>query len=96
MTMADLADEHADSISQGLGGPIDVVGISTGGSIAQHLAADHPDVVHRLVLISAACRLGATERDLQRRVAARIRAALSAVWRRRHRTEILSPRARTR
>jgi pimeloyl-ACP methyl ester carboxylesterase len=74
MTMAELAAEHADSIRQGLGAPVDVVGVSTGGSIAQQLAADHPDVVARLVLVSAACRLGPEGRRLQRRVAARIRA----------------------
>ncbi len=73
MTIAELAGEHAVAIREGLGSPVDVVGASTGGSIAQQLAADHPDVVGRLVLISTACRLGTTGRDLQRRVAARIR-----------------------
>jgi pimeloyl-ACP methyl ester carboxylesterase len=74
MTMAELAAEHAEAIRQGLGGPVDVVGVSTGGSIAQQLAADHPGAVARLVLVSAACRLGPEGRRLQRRVAARIRA----------------------
>jgi pimeloyl-ACP methyl ester carboxylesterase len=74
MTMAELAAEHAEAIQQGLGGPVDVVGVSTGGSIAQQLAADHPGAVARLVLVSTACRLGAEGRRLQRRVAARIRA----------------------
>ena len=56
------------------GEPVDVLGLSTGGSIAQQLAADHPDVVRRLVLISTGCRLGPVARLAQRRVAARIRA----------------------
>jgi pimeloyl-ACP methyl ester carboxylesterase len=73
MSMADLAEEHADAIRSLGGGPIDVAAISTGGSIAQELAADHPDVVDRLALISTACRLSPQTRDLQRRVAARIR-----------------------
>lgn len=73
LTMAELAGEHADAI-RALGAPTDVVGVSTGGSIAQQLAADHPDVVSRLVLVSTACRLGPVARSLQRRVAARIRA----------------------
>ena len=73
MTMAELAQEHADAIRSLGAGPIEVVGISTGGSIAQQLAADHPDVVDRLLLLCAACRLGPEGRDLQRRVAARIR-----------------------
>ena len=73
MSMADLADEHAEAIRSLGGGPVDVAGISTGGSIAQQLAADHPDLVDRLVLLSTACRLGPHGRELQRRVAARIR-----------------------
>ena len=72
--MAELAQEHADAIRSLAEGPIDVAGISTGGSIAQQLAADHPDVVDRLVLLCTACRLGPEGRALQRRVAARIRA----------------------
>lgn len=74
MTMAELAAEHADALREGFQHePVDVFGISTGGSIAQQLAADHPDVVRRLVLSSTACRLGPEGRELQRRVAARLR-----------------------
>jgi pimeloyl-ACP methyl ester carboxylesterase len=73
ITMADIAAEHAEAIRM-LGPPVDVMGTSTGGSIAQQLAADHPDVVGRLFLLSTACRLGPQGRVLQRRVAARIRA----------------------
>jgi pimeloyl-ACP methyl ester carboxylesterase len=74
MTMAALAAEHAEAIRAGLPAPVDVIGTSTGGSIAQQLAADRPDVVRRLVLVSSACRLGPEGRRLQRRVAARLRA----------------------
>jgi pimeloyl-ACP methyl ester carboxylesterase len=74
MTMAEVAAEHADAIRAGLGGRVDVMGTSTGGTIAQQLAADHPDVVGRLFLLSTACRLGPEGRKLQRRVAARVRA----------------------
>jgi pimeloyl-ACP methyl ester carboxylesterase len=73
MTMAAMAAEHAQAIREGLGAPVDVIGISTGGSIAQQLAADHPDVVRRLVLLSTACRLGPDGKRLQRQVAARVR-----------------------
>jgi len=72
MTMAQIAAEHADA-ARALGAPVDVVGTSTGGSIAQQLAADHPEVVRRLVLLSTACRLGPQGKELQRRVAARVR-----------------------
>src|SRR4051794_18267098 len=55
MTMAELAAEHADALRQGFQHePVDVFGISTGGSIAQQLAADHPGVVRKLVLASTA------------------------------------------
>jgi pimeloyl-ACP methyl ester carboxylesterase len=74
MTMAALAGEHAAALRAAGAGPVDVVGTSTGGSIAQQLAADHPDAVRRLVLVSTACRLSPYARDLQARVAARIRA----------------------
>jgi pimeloyl-ACP methyl ester carboxylesterase len=73
MTISDLAAEHAEAIDSHFGGPVDVLGASTGGSIAQQLAADHPHAVARLVLLSTACRLSAHGRELQRRVAARIR-----------------------
>ena len=73
ITMAELAEEHADAIRALSAGPVDVAGISTGGSIAQQLAADHPDVVDRLVLLSTACRISPQSRALQRRVAARVR-----------------------
>ena len=74
MTMAELAGEHAEAIRVGLAPPVDVIGTSTGGSIAQQLAADHRDLVRRLVLVSTACRLGDAGKTAQRRVAARIRA----------------------
>jgi pimeloyl-ACP methyl ester carboxylesterase len=73
-TMQLLAAEHAQALRATFGEPVDVLGLSTGGSIAQQLSADHPDVVRRLVLISTGCRLGPSARLAQRRVAARIRA----------------------
>jgi pimeloyl-ACP methyl ester carboxylesterase len=74
ISFSQIAAEHADAIRDGLGGRADVIGVSTGGSIAQQLAADHPDVIGRLVLASTGCRLEGSTKLLQRRVAARIRA----------------------
>ena len=74
VTMAAVAAEHAAAIRRTFGGPVDVLGMSTGGSLAQQIAAEHPDVVRRLVLVSTGSRLGPVARQVQRRVAARIRA----------------------
>jgi pimeloyl-ACP methyl ester carboxylesterase len=73
ISFSQIAAEHADAIRDGLGGRADVIGVSTGGSIAQQLAADHPDVVGRLVLASTGCRLEGSAKLMQRRIAARIR-----------------------
>ena len=73
-TMADLAREHAEAIDTLGAGPVDVIGVSTGGSIAQQLAADHSGAVRRLVLVSTGCRLSPKTRRLQSDVAAQIRA----------------------
>ncbi len=73
MTMTELAGEHADALRGAFAAPVDLVGMSTGGSIAAQLTADHGGLVGRLVLISAACRLGPTGRELQAQVAEFIR-----------------------
>jgi pimeloyl-ACP methyl ester carboxylesterase len=77
LTMQALAAEHASALRTQFSTPVDVVGTSTGGSIAQQLAADHPDTIGRLILISAACRLGPFGRALQDRVASHLRAGRS-------------------
>lgn len=84
MTMAALAAEHAEAVAALGAGPVDVLGVSTGGSIAQQLAAEHPSAVRRLVLVGTGCRLSAGTRRLQLRVAGHVRAgrpgqALAAV-----------------
>jgi pimeloyl-ACP methyl ester carboxylesterase len=56
-TIRDLAGHYADAIEHDFGGPVLVDGESTGGSIAQQLAIDRPDLVRRLVLADSACRL---------------------------------------
>lgn len=65
-TMVDLADDVAAAIRHEFGAPVGVMGISTGGSIAQRLAVDHADLVRRLVLASTACRLSPRGRQAQR------------------------------
>ncbi|WP_436757563.1 alpha/beta fold hydrolase [Streptosporangium sp. V21-05] len=66
-TMADIAARHAEALRAEFGGPVDVMGLSSGGSVALQLAADHPDVVRALVVAGAAHRLTPSVRRIQRR-----------------------------
>jgi pimeloyl-ACP methyl ester carboxylesterase len=69
-TLSEVAAITADGIREQFGGePVALLGISTGGSIAQQLAAEHPDVVRRLTLMSTGCRLDPETRESQRRLA---------------------------
>jgi len=68
-SMEDLAGHYAHALERAFTGPVAVAGISTGGSIAQQLAIDHPHLVGRLVLVAAACRLAPTGRRMQRDLA---------------------------
>lgn len=67
-TLRDMADDYAAMIREEFRGPIDVIGLSTGGSIAQPFAADHPDLVRRLVIHSSAYTLSDRAKRLQLRV----------------------------
>ncbi|MDR8410473.1 alpha/beta hydrolase [Nonomuraea sp. 3-1Str] len=64
--MADLAAVYAQAITTTFEGPVRMLAISTGGSIALQLAADHPDLVDRLVLAGTAATLGPVGRRAQR------------------------------
>ena len=74
MTIAELANEHAEAVSALGAGPVDVVGVSTGGSIAQQLAADNPGAVRRLALVGTGCRLSPQTQRQQAQVAVHVRA----------------------
>ena len=64
-TLADMAADYAATIRTEFGAPVDVIGVSTGGAIAQHLAADHPGQVRRLVIHSSAYTLSEPAKQLQ-------------------------------
>jgi pimeloyl-ACP methyl ester carboxylesterase len=72
-TMTDIARDYAGALSGRFSGPVDVVGSSTGGTAAFQLAADYPETVRRLVLLSAACRLGPLGLPAERRLAELLR-----------------------
>ncbi|MEW5868565.1 MAG: alpha/beta hydrolase [Chloroflexota bacterium] len=64
-TLGDMAGDYAAMIGEEFGGPVDVIGLSTGGSIVQHFAADHPELVRRLVIHSSAYTLSDEANQLQ-------------------------------
>jgi pimeloyl-ACP methyl ester carboxylesterase len=72
-TTRDMAGDYARWAQGKFDGPVDVVGFSSGGEIAQYLAADHGQLVGRLVLSDTGCRLGEDAKALLR--AARDKAA---------------------
>jgi len=67
-SMRDMSDDYATVIKNELGGPVDIMGISTGGPIAQYFAVDHPDLVRRLVLAMTGYRLSEKGKKLQMRL----------------------------
>jgi pimeloyl-ACP methyl ester carboxylesterase len=73
-SIADIATEYAHTIGSQFDEPVDIMGISTGGTIALQLAADHPELLRRLVLVSSAHRLSDRGRATQRSVAELLRA----------------------
>ncbi len=68
-TLGDIANDYAAVIERRFGQAVDVMGTSTGGSIAQHFAADHPELVRKLVLHATAHTLGREGKAAQLRVA---------------------------
>src|SRR5690242_9488588 len=73
-TFAEMTAVLAESITQAFDEPVRVLGLSTGGSFAQQLAAAHPELVSRMVLISTGSRLAGHAAHTQRamiRIAAR-------------------------
>lgn len=67
-SLQDMADDYAVMIRQEFGEPVDVIGVSTGGSIAQYFAADHPDLVRKLIIHSSAYTLSDSTKQLMLRI----------------------------
>lgn len=67
--MAEIAGLYADAVRRRFGGPVALMGVSTGASVAFQVAVDHPDVVGSLVIVAGAATLGTEGRAVQRRYA---------------------------
>jgi pimeloyl-ACP methyl ester carboxylesterase len=59
----DMAQDYARVIEGELG-PSHLMGFSTGGSIAQYVALDHPGALRSLILVVSACRLSEEGREI--------------------------------
>ncbi len=68
-SLRDMSDDYAVMIKNELGGVVDIIGVSTGGGIAQYFAFDHQNLVRRLVLVMTGCRLTDESKELQMKVA---------------------------
>ena len=69
-TTIDMSEDYATLIkSEFNSGPIDVMGVSYGGLIAQHLAADHPKLIRRLIIAMAAYKVGEEGKELDTKFA---------------------------
>ena len=76
-SIQDMAADYAVMIREELEPPVDIMGLSTGGPIAQYFAVDYPELVRRLVLASTGHRLSEYGKPLQRRLADQ---ALAGKW----------------
>lgn len=74
ISMADLAAMVAGALDSAFDEPLPVLGVSTGGSIALQTAIERPEVVSRLVIAAAACRLSEEGRGLQQELMLQIAA----------------------
>lgn len=66
LSMHELAAMQAAALQDLFTEPVDILGISTGGSIALQLAVDHPQIVKRLIIAAAASTLGVSGSTLLR------------------------------
>lgn len=57
-SLPEIADVAAAWIERLGGGPVDVVGLSFGGMVAQHLALNHPSLVRTLALLDTSPAFG--------------------------------------
>jgi len=67
-SIQNMSEDYVTMIKNEIDTPVDLMGISTGGPVAQQLAGDHPELVHRLVLALTGYRLIKGGARLQRQL----------------------------
>ena len=72
-TFQEMAEDAIAAIEE-LGGPVDLMGASTGGMIAIHIAAARPDLVRQLVLLITGVRMSDEGRRFGQEVVDAVRA----------------------
>ena len=65
----DMANDYAKMIRREFKKPVIIMGVSTGGQLAHYLAADHPDTVQKLIIISAAYKVSEKGAEIENQVA---------------------------
>lgn len=68
-TMSDFTAEYAMAIENEFGSAVNIMGVSTGGSIAQQFATEYPHLVKKLVIAGTAYKLGSIGKQVQQRYA---------------------------
>ena len=68
-TFTDMANDYAMMIQREFKEPVVIIGASTGGQIAQYLAADHPEIIRKLIIISAAFRVSEQGAEIETKAA---------------------------
>lgn len=72
-SLREMANDYAAMVRAEFNGPVNVVGLSAGGLIAQHFAAEHPGLVRRLVLHSTAHNVSDETKEFHARVSDLVR-----------------------
>lgn len=72
-SFSDMAQDVVAAMEE-LRTPVDLLGASTGGMLALHVAASQPDIIRRLVLVIAGARLSDAGRRTDEQVVAAVRA----------------------
>ena len=68
-TFTDMANDYATMIKREFKQPVIIIGASTGGQIAQYLAADHSELIRKLIIISAAYRVSEQGAEIETQAA---------------------------